>query len=69
MDELMKVWNDLGFGNDIELKYSTPTKYINAMTEHNNKTQDFEWKIRRDDTFPYAQNPDLFMSGYYTSRP
>lgn len=69
MDELIKIWNELGFDKDIELKYSSPTKYVSQMSEFNNKTADFDWKIRRDDTFPYAQNPDLFMSGYYTSRP
>lgn len=37
MDELLRVWNELGFSNDIELKYSTPTKFVNAMTEYNNK--------------------------------
>lgn len=28
MDELIKVWNNLGFGNDIEIRYSTPTQYV-----------------------------------------
>ena len=54
MDELIKVWNELGFDKDIELKYSSPTKYVSQMSEFNNKTADFDWKIRRDDTFPYA---------------
>ena len=69
MDELIKVWNDLGFNNDIEIKYSTPTKYVKALAEANKNQTDLEWSLRRDDTFPYAKNPSQYMSGDYTSRP
>lgn len=39
MDELIKVWNDLGFNKDIEIQYSTPTKYVKALAEANNASQ------------------------------
>ena len=29
----------------------------------------FTWPIRRDDTLPYAQHPNQFWNGFYTSRP
>lgn len=32
MDELIKVWNSLGFNNDIEIKYSTPSRYVRALS-------------------------------------
>lgn len=27
-DKLIQMWNELGFNKDIELRYSTPTKYM-----------------------------------------
>jgi hypothetical protein len=72
MDELIIRWNELGFNKTIELKYSTPTEYVKALSEVNNgewnKTGK-KWPIRKDDMFPYSQNPNRYWNGYYTSRP
>jgi len=73
MDELFSTWKDLGLDADMELRWSTPSKYLAAIQEVNDdweedKTQE-GWPIRRDDSFPYSQNVGSFMSGFYTSRP
>ena len=31
MDELVKVWNNLGLNEDMEIRYSTPSKYLAAI--------------------------------------
>lgn len=60
MDELFSTWKDLGLDADMELRWSTPSKYLAAIQEVNDdweedKTQE-GWPIRRDDSFPYSQN-------------
>jgi len=35
IQNLTKTWNDLGFGDDIELVMSTPTRYLQVMKELN----------------------------------
>jgi len=56
----------------MEISYSTPTQYIQALSEVNNddwnKTGQ-AWSVRHDDMFPYDQNPQRYWNGYYTSRP
>jgi hypothetical protein len=49
---LSKVWNELGFNDDIELVISTPTRYLQAMKEldkqmkpYNNDTSAFEMTL------------------------
>jgi alpha-mannosidase len=37
--------------------------------KHRNASDEFNWPIRRDDTLPYAQHPNQFWNGFYTSRP
>lgn len=76
-DELIKVWNELGFDKDIKIEYSTPTRFYEELKKENeqNSTNIVEkggWPLRKDDTFPYgAQSRDgvAFFSGYYSSRP
>jgi hypothetical protein len=54
---LFQVWDELGFNNDIQLLWSTPTKFMQYMKEVNDdwtKEGDKAWPIRRDDSFPYA---------------
>ena len=43
---------------------STPNKYIQQLQELN-KT----YPVRKDDSFPYAENENQYWSGFYTSRP
>lgn len=72
MDKLLEIWTELGFNDEIELRYSTPTKYVREIAKYNEahkNSSDFFWPIRRDDTLPYAQNPNQFWNGFYTSRP
>jgi len=72
VDSLIATWNRLGFNETIELMYSTPTRYISEIKNVNNnewKNTTKSWSIRRDDTFPYAQNPQQYWNGFFTSRP
>jgi hypothetical protein len=73
MDTLFEVWNELGLNEDMELRWSTPTKYLQAMQEVNDDWEEDDkeegWPIRHDDSFPYSQNPGQMMNGFYTSRP
>lgn len=60
MDTLFEVWENLGFNKDMEIRWSTPTRYLKAMKAANegfkadNTSKTVGWPIRRDDTFPYA---------------
>ena len=49
---------------DINLFYSTPNDYFEALKE-----SDIKWPTKYDDFLPYADRPNLVWSGYYTSRP
>lgn len=73
MDELVRLWNEMGYGEFIEIRYSTPTRYTRELAKinekHRNASDEFNWPIRRDDTLPYAQHPNQFWNGFYTSRP
>jgi hypothetical protein len=44
-------------------KYSTPTKYINAI-----KNIGVAWPTKYDDMFPYASGDTEGWTGYFTSR-
>jgi len=57
MDALIKTWKRLGFDKTIDIKYSTPSKYVQSIKKVNTeweKKEDESWPIRKDDTFPYA---------------
>ena len=72
-DQLLAVWNELGYNDDIEIKYSTPTKYLAQMKEVNqewtDETAHSGWPLRRDGTFPFGSAPDVYQNGYYSTRP
>lgn len=34
-DQLFEMWNELGYNDDIEIRYSTPTKYLESIKEVN----------------------------------
>jgi hypothetical protein len=73
MDELFRWWKKLGLDKDMELRYSTPTRYAKEMQQINKNLNDSDphagWPIRRDDSYPYSQGRNVYMNGYYTSRP
>lgn len=77
MDELVRVWKELGYDNDIDIEYSTPTRFYQHVKTENellkkNIMDGDGWPVRRDDTFPYAapsKDGTAFLSGYYSSRP
>ena len=52
------------YGDRVELRYTTPSEYLNALVEAN-----VTWPVRYDDMFPYADIPDDYWTGYFTSRP
>jgi hypothetical protein len=78
-DQLFEMWNELGFNEEIEIVYSTPTKYLSAMKEVNTDWEAEKgsevpvehqgWPIRKDDSFPYSQSNDIFLNGFYSTRP
>jgi len=60
IDRLIKEFNEPG----IVLKYSTPSEFVRAS--HN---EGLAWPVNYADMFPYADLPDAFWTGYFTSRP
>eukprot|EP01133_Synstelium_polycarpum_P001460 gene1460-1693_t len=63
IDKLIAYINDhpeLG----LNVLYSTPSTYIEAVNAAN-----LVWEVKTDDLFPYADGPDAYWTGYFTSRP
>ena len=44
-------------------RYSTPSEYVDALNKHN-----VTWPTKYDDMFPYADHPDAYWTGYFSSR-
>eukprot|EP00731_Ephydatia_muelleri_P005571 Em0002g1747a len=61
IDKLIKYVNQDG---RVHAFYSTPSRYIDAVHAAN-KT----WTLKTDDFFPYADYPNSYWTGYFTSRP
>lgn len=49
---------------NVTVMYSTPGMYIDALYAAN-----ISWPTRYDDMFPYADHPEDYWTGYFTSRP
>ena len=64
-DEIIQYWNH-HHSSEVEILYSTPSKYIKALKEQNQKTK---WALRKDDFFPFADDPDAYWTGFFTTRP
>ncbi|OQV16536.1 Lysosomal alpha-mannosidase [Hypsibius exemplaris] len=65
LDKLIKYVNAKQTnGSKINLFYSTPSCYLNALHQAN-----ASWPTKDDDFFPYASGEHTVWSGYYTSRP
>ena len=63
-DALIAYYNaHEGLENNIELIYSTPSMYIDAIAKN-----EIVWSTKYDDMFPYADNSLSYWTGYFTSR-
>jgi len=63
-DMLMEFYNEnLGKDNNVELIYSTPSMYVDAVNKEN-----IEWPTKYDDMFPYADSETSWWTGYFSSR-
>lgn len=61
---MINYWNEhMTEDTNIELLYSTPQMYINALAASN-----LVWPTKYDDMFPYADDEDSFWTGYFSSR-
>ena len=68
LDWIIQNFNQRNPG--IELRYSTPQKYVDELKKINAKFTEKEgFPVHRDDSFPYAQNKNEFWSGFFTTRP
>lgn len=61
MDKLIHYVNKDGRVNAL---YSTPSIYTDAKYAVNKI-----WPLKKDDFFPYADHPNAYWTGYFTSRP
>ena len=63
-DKLINYFNEnVGLENNIELIYSTPSMYVDAIAAEN-----IEWPTKYDDLFPYADDENSYWTGYFSSR-
>uniref|UniRef100_A0A1D1Y7A6 Alpha-mannosidase n=1 Tax=Anthurium amnicola TaxID=1678845 RepID=A0A1D1Y7A6_9ARAE len=61
MDKFIHYVNKDGRINAL---YSTPSIYVDAKYAEN-----VSWPLKIDDYFPYADQPNAYWTGYFTSRP
>ncbi|KAM1014842.1 hypothetical protein ACFX14_044776 [Malus domestica] len=61
MDKFIHYVNQDGRVNAL---YSTPSIYTDAKYATNE-----QWPLKTDDFFPYADKPNAYWTGYFTSRP
>ncbi|XP_062105325.1 alpha-mannosidase At3g26720-like isoform X2 [Humulus lupulus] len=61
MDKFIHYVNQDGRVNAL---YSTPSLYTDAK-----HATDEKWPLKTDDFFPYADHPNAYWTGYFTSRP
>ena len=62
MDNMIEYMNK-HYGDQFFLKYSTPSEYVDAIAAYN-----VTWPTKYDDMFPYADTPDSYWTGYFSSR-
>lgn len=63
-NSLIDYYNEnIGKDMNIELIYSTPSIYVDAVYADN-----LTWTTKYDDMFPYANNDVSYWTGYFTSR-
>ncbi|KAJ1689196.1 hypothetical protein LUZ63_013351 [Rhynchospora breviuscula] len=61
MDKLIHYVNKDGRVNAL---YSTPSHYVDVLN-----SLEESWPLKFDDYFPYADSPNAYWTGYFTSRP
>jgi hypothetical protein len=65
VDNMIEYFNDnVGQDYNIELIYSTPSIYIDYISE-----EEISWPTRYDDMFPYKDHKNAYWTGFYSSRP
>eukprot|EP01119_Soliformovum_irregulare_P008936 TRINITY_DN2201_c3_g1_i1.p1 TRINITY_DN2201_c3_g1~~TRINITY_DN2201_c3_g1_i1.p1 ORF type:complete len:965 (+),score=294.76 TRINITY_DN2201_c3_g1_i1:158-3052(+) len=64
MDKLMKYINANQDEFKLNMFYSTPSIYTQALNKKN-----LTWTVKTDDFFPYSGKPVAYWTGYFTSRP
>lgn len=52
----------------IKVLYSTPSCYTKAVNDYVNSNNQL-LELKTDDFFPYADGPNTYWTGYFTSRP
>ncbi|KAH0465233.1 hypothetical protein IEQ34_005336 [Dendrobium chrysotoxum] len=62
--EMDKIINYVNMDGRIHVLYSTPSLYTDAKYASNEA-----WPLKTDDYLPYANAPNAYFTGYYTSRP
>eukprot|EP01135_Chromosphaera_perkinsii_P011596 Nk52_evm35s2449 gene=Nk52_evmTU35s2449 len=68
MDKLIKYINEHPEKYNINVRYSTPSLYIDGVKKAIKK-KGMKLEIKYDDFFPYNDNLDATWSGFFTSRP
>ena len=61
---LDKLIDGVNADGRVRTLYSTPSIYLAAKHAEN-----LAWPLKTDDFFPYADGPDAYWTGYFTSRP
>ena len=61
LDRFIRYFND--HVDNVTVKYSTPGIYLDAI-----KLQNLSYPVKYDDMFPYADSPNDYWTGYFTSR-
>ena len=64
LDRMLKHFNLRKEELKINMFYSTPACYLNALHAAN-----LTWPTKQDDFMPYASDPHSYWAGYFSSRP
>lgn len=62
LDAMIEYMNE-NHGDKYYFKYSTPSKYVEAVSKHK-----IAWPTKYDDGFPYASHDTDWWTGYFSSR-
>ena len=62
MDNMISYMNE-HHSDKFHFRYSTPSDYVDAIAK-----KKVEWPTKSDDLFPYADSPDAYWTGYFSSR-